>query len=141
MGLQNKCTQNTSLKASDVDYFTEQDIFREKMAVSQTWPVIVHHAHISRWLWIHSTHHHIRDFIIFHIQYRVLNCPRITSFLINKKSTILLSIHNTQNCLLTFTHHRDIQHIKSKRSTINYCTLIPLSKRFLSFWIHFLPVW
>lgn len=48
MGLQNKCTQNTSLKASDVDYLTEQDIFREKMAVSQTWPIIVHHAHISR---------------------------------------------------------------------------------------------
>lgn len=34
MGLQNKCTQNTSLKASDVDYLTEQDIFREKMAAS-----------------------------------------------------------------------------------------------------------
>lgn len=30
MGLQNKCTQNTSLKASDVDYLTEQDIFRKK---------------------------------------------------------------------------------------------------------------
>lgn len=34
MGLQNKCTQNTSLKASDVDYLTEQDIFRGKMAAS-----------------------------------------------------------------------------------------------------------
>lgn len=38
MGLQNKCTQNTSLKASDVDYLTEQDIFREKKWLSLRQP-------------------------------------------------------------------------------------------------------